>query len=745
MRPRPQHQPLCLLAGFVLACCAPSLARSQDAGHVRWTVQVEPAEIAPGGEGTLVAKYELTKGWHLYSPDHAATGQKTVLELAPGSIELSGEHRFPDPIIHEDKVLEETHRWLKGTGEVRRTFRVADDAKPGQQTLQALLSFMTCTEEKCDLPVRKRPYEFTLTVAAAKTEMEEEGKSATSDTGTSDAGNAAGGIDIGFPGGDAFGSVGTSLAGGDGHKASFSAKVSSREVDRGREVILSVAYKVEDGWYIYAPNHEATGEPTSLSIEYAGVSLTDTQSFPKPIRKEDTLLKETQLLLEGKGEITQGFIVSDSTDPGELTFQAKVDFMTCNKKDGTCLPPTSVELPVTITVSDAAPANTPSSASTETGEVGTPEDEDYARMGLGAFLLAMMGGGLIALVMPCTYPMIPLTISMFTKQAEARNGSVLLMALFYGAGIILCFVVIGLVIGEPIIQFAQTWQINLVFGIAFIFFALSFFGLFTLRLPSFVNNIAGKAGGASGYLGVFLLGLTLVITSFTCTAPVVGGLLALSATGAGHGRIALGMCVFGATLALPFVLLALFPARVRSLPRSGEWMHTIKVYLGFLELAAAFKFLSMADIAYFGGADFVLSREFCLLLWTVILGVAGIYLLGIFRMRDEQNEGVGTVRMLFGVAHLVIALYFFQGSYGYRLDKISDALAPPPRHDQVLLDVRAPGGAGRTLGPSGDSGPKEDGVSKAHGWTQVTDDVEKGFELATREGKRALINFTGHT
>ena len=237
--------------------------------------------------------------------------------------------------------------------------------------------------------------------------------------------------------------------------------------------------------------------------------------------------------------------------------------MACEEKTGICDPPTTRSYTIEFNVSEKVATATQQEAEASPGEAGQLPGN------LLAFILAMIGGGLFALVMPCTYPMIPITISFFTKQAEARDGKVLPLALCYGLGIIVCFNVVGLAVGEIIIQFAQGWPLNLIFGIIFLIFALSFFNLFTIRLPSGLNNLASKASGGSGLFGVFLLGATLVITSFTCTAPVMGGLLAFTATeGGSTEKILLGMSVFGLTMATPFVCLALFPAWTQSMQLS---------------------------------------------------------------------------------------------------------------------------------------------------------------------------------
>jgi len=341
--------------------------------------------------------------------------------------------------------------------------------------------------------------------------------------------------------------------------------------------------------------------------------------------------------------------------------------------------------------------------------------------GLLAFLLSAVFWGIFTLLMPCTYPMIPITISYFTKQAEKRQTSVLPLSLTYGLGIVLIFVLIGLTLGSLIIPFAQHPITNLVIGAVFVVFALSLFGMFTLQAPAFLMNVAGQASMKGGYLGVFLMGATLVVTSFTCTAPFVGALLGTGASSGDHGRIALGMAVFGATVAIPFALLSMLPAKVKSIPKSGEWMHTLKVTMGFVELAAALKFMSNADLVW--GWNFF-SIEMFLYLWVAIFLVTALYLFGLIRLADEHSGPISPGRMVAGLFFTLLTAYSFYGALGNKLDPLMTAIAPPYSNNL--------GGGGKAQ-------------AKVDRHTIIKDDFEAAVERAKQEGKRVLINFTGFT
>ena len=538
--------------------------------------------------------------------------------------------------------------------------------------------------------------------------------------------------------------------------ASFTVKVEPAEMPRGGRGEIVVGYEVEAPWWIYAPDHAApsgAGKPTRIIAEHAAIQISSahTTDPPPEVKIEKDLDNETHRILKKKGTIRRAFQVKIDAAPGEVGIPVTIEYMACDPQG--CRPPAELKLEAVLRVKDGPPvepaAGDPAKAGGPPPENGAPEaaggpgagepkaevipvlppalpppgdpavplapapDNPVEKAGLIAFIFLMIGGGLFALVMPCTYPMIPITISYFTKQAEARQGAILPLALAYGAGIVVIFIIVGVVFGSLMILIAANPWVNLVFALAFVVFALALFGIYELRLPSSWSQLAPKASGSGGFVGVFLLGTLLVVTSFTCTAPILGSLLVAAAKGGNLGRLVLGMGVFGTTIAVPFVLLSLFPAKVRSLPRAGEWMHSLKVSLGFLELAAALKFFSNADIVF---EWYVLPRELFFIAWCAIFGVLGLYLLGLFRLKGEEAHGIGGTRMLFGLTSIILALYFFHGSQGNRLDWLSEVLTAP-------------------------FSAKKDAV----GWSIVEDDLDAALARAKAEGKRALINFTGIT
>jgi len=363
---------------------------------------------------------------------------------------------------------------------------------------------------------------------------------------------------------------------------------------------------------------------------------------------------------------------------------------------------------------DAAPVNGDSTSGAIS--TGTTTGDDLGQATLWKIIVAAIGAGLFALAMPCTYPLIPITISFFTKQAEARSGNVTGLALAYGGGIVAIFVMIGLFVGPAIVEFATFWWVNAIFAALFLLFGLSLVGLFEIRLPSSFNNLAARASGSGGYLSVFAMGATLVITSFTCTAPFVGSLLVFAGKGGSLATVALAMGVFGLTMAIPFVFLSLSPKSMQKLPRSGEWMKHLKVTLGIVELGLVLKFVSNVDLAR---GWFIIGREHFLLMWGLSFVAAGLYLFGAFSLfRDRPGKG----RMIVGSLLLAVAVYLFSGLGGARLGQNLEAFLPVLPKEQR----------------SGDAPDYSDGFLAV-----VREDYDEGIRVAIEKNAPVFLHFTG--
>lgn len=329
-------------------------------------------------------------------------------------------------------------------------------------------------------------------------------------------------------------------------------------------------------------------------------------------------------------------------------------------------------------------------------------------------------GGLIALVTPCVWPMIPMTVSFFLKQNKSKRKSVM-TAMVYGLSIIVIYVALGLIVtavfgASALNELATSALFNIIFFLLLVVFAISFMGGFELTLPSsWTNKMDSKVDATTGYLSIFFMAFTLVLVSFSCTGPIIGTLLVEAAATSNFISPAIGMFGFALALALPFSLFAMFPTMLKSMPKSGGWMNTVKVVLGFLELALAFKFLSVADLAY---GWRILDREVFVSLWIVIFALLGVYLLGkITFPHDDKLEKVSVTRFMLACISFAFAIYMLPGLWGAPLKSIS-AFSPPISTQDFSLyegDVHA----------------------------QV-DDFEEGMRLGQQLGKPVLVDFSGY-
>ncbi len=348
------------------------------------------------------------------------------------------------------------------------------------------------------------------------------------------------------------------------------------------------------------------------------------------------------------------------------------------------------------------------------------DDPDQQGRSLWYIFIAGFIGGLIALVTPCVWPMIPMTVSFFLKQNKSKKKSVM-TAVVYGLSIIVIYVALGLIVtalfgASALNELATSALFNIIFFLLLVVFAISFMGGFELTLPSsWTNKMDSKVDATTGYLSIFFMAFTLVLVSFSCTGPIIGTLLVEAAATSNFVSPAIGMFGFALALALPFSIFAMFPTMLKSMPKSGGWMNTVKVVLGFLELALALKFLSVADLAY---GWRILDREVFVSLWIVIFALLGVYLLGkITFPHDDKVEKVSVTRFMLACISFAFAIYMLPGLWGAPLKSIS-AFSPPISTQDFSLyegDVHA----------------------------QV-DDYEEGMKLAQQLGKPVLVDFSGY-
>ncbi len=627
-------------------------------------------------------------GWHIYHselgpPD--AIGKPTVVTPGGEGIEW-GEVRFPEPFRHEQPGFgDQPDTWIyahDGTIVLYAAGLLADEAAAENATVD--LTGLTCEDGIGGTCV---PY---------------------SELGVTSAGEGKDKLFEDFPE-DLVPKPDDQHSGGEAD-ATLYTRV------RDGEVLAVLEIEISSGWHLFHSDlgdPKAVAIPTTIELGGEGIEWGEVR-YPEPevIDQFDSWANAHHgtIVVYARGALEEGATGADVT--------AKLSGQTCSEGEGgICIEYEELaydrgEGPDELFADFDEAFRTAEKADTA---VVSAQEED--NQGLLLFLLSAVGWGLFALLMPCTYPMIPITISFFTKQADARGGNVLPLSLLYGLGIVLIFILIGTVVGVAIIPFAQHPVTNLIIAALFVLFAFVLFGAINLNPPQFLMAAAGKASMTGGYLGVFLMGACLVVTSFTCTAPFVGTLLAQGAADGDLGRVVIGMGTFGLTMAIPFVLLSLLPGKVAAMPKSGEWMNTLKVTLGFVELAAAFKFLSNADLVWKWD---VFSRELFLFAWFAIFAAAAVYL---FFFAGGKRATLSSGRSLGGASLVALALYCAWGGKGNDMDQVMTAIIPNYSGGRFFPELWV-SGARHSI---------------------VYDDYDAAVERAIEEDKLLLVNFTGYT
>ena len=380
---------------------------------------------------------------------------------------------------------------------------------------------------------------------------------------------------------------------------------------------------------------------------------------------------------------------------------------------------------------------------TEVANTATGDDETD-KSSLWTIFIAGFIGGFAALIMPCIFPMLPLTVGFFTKSGHTK-GKAVMQAILYGLSIIVIYVLLGILItvifgADALNSLSTNGIFNFAFFVLLVVFAFSFFGAFELTLPASLVNKLDRKADRGGLLGLFFMAATLAVVSFSCTGPIIGTLLVQAATMGELLGPAIGMFGFALALAIPFTLFAMFPSLLKSLPSSGGWLNSVKVTLGFLELALALKFLSNVDLAYHWNW---FDREVFLVLWIIIFGYLGFYLLGKIRFpNDSPMDKLSLPRMILSMIALSFTLYMVPGLWGAPLKSIS-AFLPPQSTQDFDLYTSSFGG---TKANSGND-------TKAHKYSDIFHaplnlnvffDYEEGMEYAKEIGKPVMLDFTGH-
>ncbi len=485
------------------------------------------------------------------------------------------------------------------------------------------------------------------------------------------------------------------------------------------------------------------------------------EALDKPHRYYDELFETEIGTYAGKVRFAQ----TVALDVPEADVRVELEWMICN--DSACMPPDDTELTVhlqrpaaaEVLPVEASPIEhegvpAPTTLETEPEPVAAAEPAATSQGGgsLWSFIIEAILWGFAAMLTPCVFPMIPMTVSYFLKgEGGAARGR--MRAALYGLFIVALYTVpIAVIIlatrllgGDAVTAdifnwLATHWLPNVLFFAVFMFFAASFFGAFEITMPSWMVNKSDAKADTKGLGGIFFLALTLVLVSFSCTGPIVGSVLIKSTAGEFWTPI-LTMLAFSIAFALPFTLFALFPSLLKNLPKSGGWLNSVKVTIGFIEVALGFKFLSVADQTYHWG---LLDREVYLAIWIVVFSLLGLYLLGKLRFaHDSEVPYLSVTRLTLAIAVFSFVVYLVPGMWGAPLKGLSGYLPPLTSQDFVLGQQTAPSGA--ALG-----GPQEvrrvkygDFLHLPHG-LQGFFDLEEASAYAAETGKPLFIDFTGH-
>ncbi len=575
--------------------------------------------------------------------------------------------------------------------------------------------------------------------------------------------------------------------GGFENPASATAEFEPKEARPGEAVRLVVTADYPDENYIYAMYMTETGDgpvPTEVNLSDESPDILVPRGAwqeDEPVTKWDRgFERDVQAHPDAPVEFHRTFRIDPEASPGTYTIEGALWVQVCTET--TCLPPEDRPFTAELTVLEGDPvprdqwddeeiAEEPAGAvAQDVPEGGSPSagvaqpvpapgldtvSGQIATQSLtGLFLFALVFG-LIALATPCVFPMIPITISFFTQKAAKSTLQASWYAGAYVLSIIAGFTLIGfgfsllmLLLGGGVEssgfanRIASDPWINLFFFLLYLFFALALFEVFSLQLPSgLANRLNQSAAGRSDILGIAMKAMVFVIISFTCTAPLLGVLIVQTLTG-DWLRPLVGMLGFATGFATPFFFLALAPQMLGSLPRAGAWLYSIKVVMGFLVLAAAFKFLSNVDLVL-RREDMILTRELLLAVWATIAAVTALYLFGLIRLSGEAGEDgpprVGTGRLLTGLTFGTVALYLSAGMFGGRLHSWIDAYLPPdlsPR-GAVVASGENDGGL-----PPSRTATGGDMVSAGFSWFS---EVEPAIEHAAATGRNVFIDFTGYT
>ena len=505
------------------------------------------------------------------------------------------------------------------------------------------------------------------------------------------------------------------------------------------EGVMEFTASIADGWHIYGTDIPSDG-PTATEIDFrnlTGMELVGNLTASKsPVTYMDALFNMKISSWEGHVVLSQKFKLKNGSKGCKA--DGVIAFMSCNDK--TCSRPERIPFELSYNESGAVPAgdSVPEKkdnmvAAADTVPLHTPSADKASwwkpvdvksdtDVHAGWWYIFIWGfvGGLLALLTPCVWPMIPLTVSFFLKKNTSRRRSVL-DAVIYGGSIIVIYLTLGIAVtlifgAGKLNELATNAVFNLIFFGILVLFAVSFFGAFDIKLPAkWSNSVDGRAERTTGLISIFFMAFTLVLVSFSCTGPLIGTLLVEAASQGNIVGPAVGMGAFALALAIPFTLFAIFPSLLKDMPRSGGWLNSVKVVLGFLELILSLKFLSVVDLAY---GWRILDREVFIAIWIVLFVLLGLYLLGKLRFsHDAPLDHVSIPRFFLALASLSVSVYLLPGLWGAPLKGVSAFVPPLSTQDFSLYEP---------------------------GKFTHFDDYDEGMQYAAEHNMPVLLDFSGY-
>ena len=729
-------------------------------------------QTAKAGDSiTLSITVEIPKGSHIYSMNPQFNGaSKVKFEAEEGVMGGAAFVADQPPKVEFIKEFDQNvEKYKAGTVTFSRKYKVKPDAQ--RIRIQGILTYQICDDASCKN--LKFPFEEEAEVIAgdesAPSAIPARGaESATAETSNSDTEATTDNPQF------------THQYTPRHKRAITTIRLVPADAQAGDEVKLEVQVDLAAGWHTFTTTLPEGRAATATELEvdvHDGLTAIDEEFKPdrEHTIKQAPSAKVDQEIYESQVVWSRRFKLNPGTELSQIKLQGSVAFQVCDEKK--CIPAKPVEfefpMPGTAVASGTrggsgltgtrqpggvgAGANTaepeqtnpirpevPGNESEPTGNgvVDLSGTDCVASEGDGAAdirdkgVIYVLGAafvfGLLALLTPCVFPMVPITVSFFLKQAERRHSSPLKLALVYSGSIILTFTILGLVFsaifGATYVNtLANGIWLNLFLGFVLLFFSLNLLGLFDIAVPSWLLTFTGNKESSGGYLGVFFMALTFTLTSFTCTFAFLGLILVWAANGEIWWPLA-GLISFSTAFALPFFLLALFPSYLHKLPKSGGWMNRVKVVMGFIEMAFMLKFLSVADIAWFGGPT-ILDYHMVMTAWMVLAAITGMYLIGKIRLpHDTPTEYTGVLPMVTSMLFFGLAAYIGVGLFGQKapegfLGRQIAAFAPP-----------------QLEGGTGPDGPY---LVSEHDKQRYLLDFEAAKRAALRENKPLFVDFTG--